>query len=224
MAIPVLPPLPRHLQVEVTAACNLRCHMCLVRYRAPVDRVTASMSFDRFKHLVDQLSELEMVTLQGLGEPLLVPDLIQMVRYASERGARVGFNTNGTLLSRRKAADLIDAGLDWLHVSVDGTTPATYEAIRDGARFDRVAANICSLVDLMQQRRATRPRIQIVFVAQRSNVAELPAMVRLVARWGISELRIQNLSHDFGLVREQRRWVGPDLRRSPSQLEGTMAR
>src|SRR4051812_167080 len=104
------PPLPRELQVEVTAACNLRCHMCLVRYRPPVDRVHGSMSFDRFRATVDALPVLEKVTLQGLGEPLLVPDLLQMVAYASARGARVGFNTNGTLLTREKATQLVEAG------------------------------------------------------------------------------------------------------------------
>lgn len=191
------PPLPTELQVEVTAACNLRCRMCLVRYRPPVNRVAGSMSLARFQRLVDELPGLEKVTLQGLGEPLLAPDLVAMVRYASERGARVGFNTNGTLLTRRTAGALIDAGLDWLHVSVDGATAATYESIRDGARFDRVAAHVRGLVEELRVRGAVRPVVQIVFVAQRSNVAELPAMVRLVASWGVAELRVQNLAHDF---------------------------
>ncbi|MDP9401872.1 MAG: radical SAM protein [Actinomycetota bacterium] len=191
------PTLPKELQVEVTAACNLRCRMCLVRYRPPVNRVAGSMSLGTFTRLVDQLPGLERVTLQGLGEPLLAPDLVAMVRYATERGAKVGFNTNATLLSRAKAGALIDAGLEWLHVSLDGATSATYEAIRDGAHLDRVATNVVGLMDEKQERRTARPRVQVVFVAQRSNVAELPALVRLVAGWGIDDVRVQNLSHDF---------------------------
>ena len=114
------PPLPRELQVEVTGACNLRCHMCLVRYRPPLNRLTASMSFTTFRKLVDGLPDLETVTLQGLGQPLLAPDLFAMIAYATTRGIRVGFNTNGTVLTRDKAECLVESGLTWLHVSVDG--------------------------------------------------------------------------------------------------------
>lgn len=194
----VTPALPRELQVEVTAACNLRCHMCLVRYRPPVDRVTGSMSLETFRRILDGLPGLERVTLQGLGEPLMAPDLMAMIAEATSRGAVVGFNTNATLLTRARAEELVDAGLGWLHISVDGATAETYEAIRDRGRFDRVAANVAGLVDVMREKGAVRPLLRVVFVAQRSNYRELPALVGLVARWGVPELRVQNLSHDFG--------------------------
>ena len=193
----VAPPLPRELQVEVTGACNLRCHMCLVRYRPPIDKITGSMSLETFVRLLDALPDLERVTLQGLGEPLMAPDLMGMIAVATARGIDVGFNTNATLLTRARAAQLVDAGLAWLHISVDGATPDTYEAIRDRARFERVVRNVRGLVEVMGEKQATVPLLRVVFVAQRSNYRELPALVRLVAGWGIGELRVQNLSHDF---------------------------
>lgn len=89
MTTAVTPPaLPKELQVEVTAACNLRSRMCLVRYRPPVNRVSGSMPLATFTRLVDELPGLERVTLQGLGEPLLTPDLVAMVMYATARGRR----------------------------------------------------------------------------------------------------------------------------------------
>lgn len=191
------PPMPRVLQVEVTGACNLKCRMCLVRYRPTLDRATASLSFEAFRAIVDALPEADEVTLQGLGEPLLAPDLFRMIAYASARGIRVGFNTNATLLTRATAERLVDAGLDWLCVSLDGATAATYEAIRDGARLARVEANVRGLVAVLRARHAVRPRLSLVFVAMRRNVVELPAVVRLAADWGIPTVRVQNLSHSF---------------------------
>lgn len=191
----VRPPLPEEVQVEVTSACNLRCRMCLVRYQPPVDRVTGTMTFEAFTRVVDPLPALSKVTLQGLGEPLLVPDLVAMVRHAAERGMRVGFNTNGTLLTKAKAEALVAAGLDWLHVSIDGATAATYEAIRDGARFERVTRNVRLLMSVVGDR--PRPKVCVVSVVQRSNRHELPDLVRLVAELGVRQLRVQNLSHDF---------------------------
>jgi radical SAM protein with 4Fe4S-binding SPASM domain len=191
------PPAPRSLQIEVTAACNLRCHMCLVRYRPPLNRVEGAMRLEEFTALLDQLPEVDDLTLQGLGEPLLSPDLVSMVRYAAERGIQVGFNTNGTLLTPAAAESLLDAGLDWLCVSVDGASAGVYEAVRDGARFERVERNVRALTDLRRRRGLGRPRVSLVFVAMRRNVGELPALVRMAAEWGVDDVSVQNLSHSF---------------------------
>lgn len=208
------PPLPRKLQVEVTAACNLRCHMCLVRYRPPKNKITGSMSLETFKAIVDDLPDLEEVTLQGLGEPLLAPDLFEMISYAAERGIRMGFNTNGTFLTEENAERLVGAGLDWLHISVDGARADTYEAVRDGSNFDRVAHNTRGMVAAKRRLGAENPRLSLVFVAMRRNVGDLPDLVRLTAEWGVDALWVQNLSHGFddtdpaGDYREIRDYVG----------------
>ncbi|HVM41394.1 MAG TPA: radical SAM protein [Acidimicrobiia bacterium] len=191
------PGLPRELQIEITGACNLRCHMCLVRYRPSIDRVSGTFSADDFRALVDGNATLERLTLQGLGEPLLVPHLVEMIRYASDRGITVGFNTNGTLLTRDRARRLVDAGLSWLHVSLDGATAETYESIRDGARFEKVCANIAGLVEVKRELGSPTPEVQLVFVAMHRNVAELPDLVRLAHRLGVDDVWVQNLSHTF---------------------------
>src|SRR5205085_2962634 len=134
----VEPALPRAIQVEVTGACNLRCAMCLVSYRPALGKTSGAMDLESFRRLVDELPELEQVTMQGLGEPLLAPDFFPMLEHLASRGIRMGFNTNGTLLTRERAARLVALGVDWLHVSLDGATPPTYEAIRGRSRFETV--------------------------------------------------------------------------------------
>lgn len=192
------PPLPTELQVEVTGACNLACRMCLVRYRPKIGRTSGAMCFHTFKELIDALPGLEKLTLQGLGEPLLAPDIFRMIEYASlRRGIRMGFNTNGTLLTPAVSERLVRGGLDWLHVSVDGAIAETYEGVRDGASFERVRANVQTLADVKRRLGADRPALQIVFVAMRRNVRELPDLLRLVAEWGAESLWVQNLSHSF---------------------------
>ena len=221
---PLIPPLPDTLQVEVTSACNLRCAMCLVRYKPPVNRLAGAMDLDMFRALLADLPRLRQLTLQGLGEPLLSPYLLDMVRLAHERGARVGFNSNATLLTRRRAREFIDAGLDWLHVSLDGADAETFEAIREGATFDTVVGNLAGLLAARRDAGRETPWVRVVFVAMRRNVAQLPDLVRLLADVGVSELRVQNLSHTFddadpagayGEIREyaaqQALWTAPDL-------------
>jgi MoaA/NifB/PqqE/SkfB family radical SAM enzyme len=193
---PTQPPLPSILQVEVTGACNLRCRMCIVRYRPALDR-SASMSFAEFRRLFDALPEVREVRLQGIGEPLMAPDIFRMVAYASEHGASAGFNTNGTLLTRRNAERLIDAGLDWLCISLDGASKETYEYVRDRARWEVVERNIANFVSLMHDRGATLPHLSLVMVLMRRNLHDLPGLVARAAQWGIPRIFVQGLSHDF---------------------------
>jgi radical SAM protein with 4Fe4S-binding SPASM domain len=190
--------LPTELQLEVTGACNLACKMCLVRYRPKLGRKSGAMCFHTFRDVVDALPELRKLTLQGLGEPLLAPDFFRMVEYAAARGIRTGFNTNGTFLTPDVSERLVGIGVDWLHVSLDGATRQTYEAIREGADFGRVVRNIRALVGARRRFRADGPTVQIVFVAMRRNLRELPDLVGLAAEWGVDSVWVQNLSHSFG--------------------------
>ena len=221
------PPLPAHLQLEITSACNLRCMMCLVRYRPPVNKLAGAMRPELFHRLVDELPGLNRLTLQGLGEPLLSPYLMEMVEAAVARRITVGFNTNATLLNRRRATELVDSRVDWLHVSLDGASAAAYEAVRDGADFDTVVANLAGLVDVKRAAGSTTPWIRVVFVAMRDNVGELPALVRLLGRIGVDELHVQNLSHSFSdadpagryddirdFTADQALWTGADEERA----------
>jgi radical SAM protein with 4Fe4S-binding SPASM domain len=171
--------------------------MCLVSYRPVPNRTEGSMDLATFRAIVDDLPELESIQLQGLGEPLLAPDLFAMIAHAAERGVRVGFNTNAMLLTAARGERLIRAGLDWLHISIDGATAATYEAIRGGASFDRVCANVSAFVETKRRLGATNPTLELVFVAMRRNIAELPDLVRMAAGWGIDRIHVQNLSHSF---------------------------
>src|SRR3954447_12794047 len=196
------PPFPEHLQVEVSGACNLRCRMCLVRYAPAVGRGEGALGYEDFLALVDSVPGLRRLTLQGLGEPLLSPHLLDMIRHAAGRGIHVGFNTNGVLLSRGVARALVAAGTGHVHVSLDGAGAATYEDVRHGTghaprpgQFERVVANLRGLVAARGD--ARRPRVVLVFVAMRRNVGELAALVDLAADIGVDELWVQNLSHVF---------------------------
>lgn len=110
---PSVPPLPRRLQVEVTSACNLRCATCLVRYRPPVNKLAGALDEGLFRRLVDDLSELEDLTLQGLGEPILA-------RSGRDTGpGRLGRPRDEAPRSRRVRA-FIAAGASGLSRRPDG--------------------------------------------------------------------------------------------------------
>ncbi len=84
------------LQIEPTRRCNLNCKICI---RPNLNETTASLSLKDFRKVLDS-SNLRHVALHGWGEPLLNPELFQMVKYAESKGVSTELTTNATLLQR----------------------------------------------------------------------------------------------------------------------------
>jgi radical SAM protein with 4Fe4S-binding SPASM domain len=191
--------LPSYLQLEPVGQCNLRCPMCPIQFRqdGPPHGPPAFMPFDTFTRLVCQFEGLETLHLQGLGEPLMHPRIFDMVEYASHRGIRVTTNSNLTLLNERKAEACIRSGLDCLHVSIDGADAAQYERIRVRGHFERVIHNVQLINQAKRRLHSETPRLHLVMVLMRSNLAQLPGLVRLGAELEMEEVFVQHLCHDF---------------------------
>jgi radical SAM protein with 4Fe4S-binding SPASM domain len=192
--------LPNYVQIEPVGQCNLRCRMCPIQFRtdgAP-GQPRAYMNFEVFCALVDQFPEVSELHLQGLGEPLLHPRFFDMVSYAAQRGISVSTNTNMTVMSEPGAEECVRSGLQTMHVSLDGASAEAYEAIRVRARFARVLRNLRRVTEAKARLQSTLPEIRMVAVVMRQNLPELPELVRLAHKEGISALSVQHLCHDFG--------------------------
>jgi MoaA/NifB/PqqE/SkfB family radical SAM enzyme len=86
---------------------------------------------DRFKEVISELAELgcKKIHFSG-GEPMLRPQLPDLVEYASQLGMRVTLTTNGTLVDKVKAKRLVEAGLRGVNVSIDSPIRKMHEKIR----------------------------------------------------------------------------------------------
>jgi MoaA/NifB/PqqE/SkfB family radical SAM enzyme len=174
--------------------------MCPIQFRqdGPPHGPPAFMAFDHFTALFDQFPDLLDLHLQGLGEPMMHPRFFDMVTYAVRRGVRVTTNSNLTLLNDARAERCVTSGLAELHVSIDGATAETYEAIRVRAKFDRVIDNVERLRAAKRRLSSESPEVHLVAVVMRRNLHELPDLVRLAHRLGIATVWVQHLIHDFG--------------------------
>lgn len=175
---PADPPL-RKVYVEPTTACNLDCPICV---RHSWDEPGGLMAMATYRRLVEGLRDapaLQSIAFWGLGEPLLHPDIVEMVALAGELGARTELITNGLLLGAEMAEGLILAGLDTLVLSVDGTTPASAAGARAGVDLNQVRQQVKTLHALRRAHWRANPEIGLEFVVTRRNVAELPGLRRL---------------------------------------------
>ncbi len=185
---------PLEAFIEVSARCNLRCQMCAIsfdtRYRGSSGR-PAFLQPQLFKRLRPIFPGLLRAHLYGLGEPVLNPHLTDYIRELSSAGVEVWFTTNATLIEQEKAEAFAEAGADRVSISIDGATAETYETIRRGAKFDRLLRGLEALSNA--RRRHGKPRLTVNFVAMKSNLDELPALVELCAGFGIEEINVEPL-------------------------------
>jgi len=199
----LVPTLPRTLYLETTNRCDSECQTCIRTFNTlepPKDLTLAAV-----QHIVEQVPGLERVVLHGIGEPLLNKQIFEIVAYLKTRGVTVLFNSDAISLTRKRAAQLIDSGLDEYRVSMDAATRETYVKIRGVDQFERVLRNVGALVTLQQQRGSTTPRVSLWFTTLKANLDELPAFIRLAVQLGVSEVNAQRLVFNgYGLaVQEQ---------------------
>jgi radical SAM protein with 4Fe4S-binding SPASM domain len=192
--------LPRFVQIEPVGQCNLRCRMCPIQFRAEgaPGQPRAYMPMEVFRRLIDQFPDMTELQLQGLGEPLLHPRFFDMVRYAAGRGIQVSTNTNMTVMTEQGAQACVESGLHTMHVSLDGASAKTYQAIRIRARFERVLRNLRRMQEAKRRLQSQTPHLRLVAVAMRHNLRELPDLVRLAHEEDIDSVFVQHLCHDFG--------------------------
>jgi radical SAM protein with 4Fe4S-binding SPASM domain len=135
---------PFEALIETTNHCNLHCPMC---YTHQATRKKGFINLETYKRAIEQCCDfgIENVHLYTIGEPLLHKNIIEMVRIAKDNDRKVYIYTNGMLLDKKMAKQLVDEKVDNIIFSLEGVDKNKYENIRKGAKFEIVKENISNL-------------------------------------------------------------------------------
>jgi sulfatase maturation enzyme AslB (radical SAM superfamily) len=170
------PRLPEIVQIEATNICNAKCTFCP---RDDMRRRQGIMDMALFTKIVDECAGLGIghVRMHNYGEAFVDRRLPEKIAYAKSKGVpEVGVITNGSLLGPDVAKAVIEAGLDAINISLDAAGKETFEATRLGLKYDKVIANVESLVRVRRELGRTRPKLILSFVRQ-DNSAEEQAFI-----------------------------------------------
>ncbi|HJX40875.1 MAG TPA: radical SAM protein, partial [Anaerolineales bacterium] len=126
---------------NVGRRCNLRCVHC---YSGSRDRrYEGELDTTEGRALIDDLAGFGVpVILFSGGEPLMRPDILELIAHARARGVRSVLSSNGTLITAELARELKGLQLSYVGVSLDGLEP-THDRFRgvEGA-FARAMAGL----------------------------------------------------------------------------------
>lgn len=180
--------LPMTISFEPTTACNLRCPECPSGLRA-FTRPTGMLQKDFFSDTIAEVAdELVYLYFYFQGEPYLNPNFLDMVAHASKRGIYTVTSTNAHFLKDENAKRTIEAGLDRIIVSIDGTTQETYQSYRVGGQLKKVIEGTKNLVKWKKKLTSKTPHIIFQFLVVRPNEHQIDEVIQLGKEIGVDEV------------------------------------
>ena len=182
-----------HVNLQILYQCNYRCRICdfwKEDYRAR-PRLTAADA----RVVSEKLNQIgpQVISIGG-GEPMLHPELAEMVRILSQRHFPVMI-TNGSLVTPELARELFDAGMVEISVSLDYADAQKHDAQR-GSRgaFEKAVA---ALKILHANRTHPEQRVNMISVIMDDNLSEVEPLIQMCERMGITYL-LTLYSHSRG--------------------------
>ncbi|MBX6423514.1 12,18-didecarboxysiroheme deacetylase [Thermosulfurimonas sp. F29] len=193
---------------NVTKRCNLRCVHCYAS--ADPSPHPDELTTREGLALLEDLAQFGCpVVLFSGGEPLMRPDILDLIKKAVDLGMRAVLSTNGVLIDRALARELKKLGLSYVGISMDGL-----REVHD--RFRGVKGAFDKAMEAVENCKAEGIKVGLRFTINKLNAGEIPGIFDLVEEYQIpricfyhlvyagrgSRLMEQDLSHE-----ETRRWV-----------------
>lgn len=164
---------PLLVDIEISSVCNLKCPMCYTITEDFKQHVKASlMTEELYTKIINEIAgKVPAIRLSLRGEPTLHPQITEFIRYAKEHGiGEVSFLTNGSTLIAENFLSLLEAGVDWITISVDGLFDI-YERIRKPLLFCDTLEKIKKIKQIKEEKGVHKPviKVQSIWPAIREN-------------------------------------------------------
>lgn len=186
---------PRHVDIDITNRCNLRCAYCY-HFSSEGD-VKTDLPAREWLKFFDELGRCAVmdVTLAG-GEPFVRPDLFELIDGIVRNRMRFSILSNGTLITDEIAERLAGTGrCDYVQVSIDGSCREVHDTCRGRGSFEKAVAGIRIL-------QSHAVPVAVRFTVHHKNVHDLENAARfLLEDLGLPSFSTNAASY-FGLCRE----------------------
>ncbi len=170
---------------NLTKTCNLSCLHCYSSSSA--GKFGGELSHDEALRVVNDLEQagVKLLILSG-GEPLMRQDVASIASRAKDLGMSVSLSTNGTLINNSAIGPIIDAGFDYVGVSLDGSRE-THDRFRGvtGA-YDKAVKGVSLL-------KKESVKTGVRFTMTKFNVNDLPDIFALAEKFEIDKLYLSHL-------------------------------
>lgn len=187
---------PFFIQIEPTNFCNLKCPVCPAGGFG-FKRKKRHMKLKEFQSVIDDMENyLLFITLWDWGEPLLNPDLPEMIRYAAERDIKTVTSTNCNCRSFHQGdylERLLRSGLSTLIFAVDSPSQDSYQVYRKKGELNTALDAVRKSV-LMKKKLGSGPLLVLRMVVMKHNEHEIRAMRSLARELGVDRFSLKTMN------------------------------
>ncbi len=194
----------QYLQIELTSRCNLSCQTCL-RAIPGLTLQEQDLTSAALQRLQPALRQTASVHLQGWGESMLLADLPERIHWFKAQGCMVSFTTNGSLMTRQQAAQLVATGLDSLTFSMAGATAATQDGLRGQGTHEKLWQSLHQMDRIKKELRSLTPTLAVSYLLTPETIAELPRAVKQCRPLGLELFAGVHMTHAATLKQEAMR-------------------
>ena len=190
--------MPTFIAIEPANYCMLHCPQCPVGMRTKAPKARSLIPEAIWIQALNEAAPFaHTVIFHFQGEPLLHPDLPKMIRYAHHLKLFTMLSTNAQLLTPAAAEALVDAGLDYIIVSIDGLTEPTYSHYRVGGSLEKALAGMRALA-AYKKHKGYGPVIEMQCLYLKSNQHEWPLFREKYRSFGADKISMKTAQfYDF---------------------------
>lgn len=171
------------LWLELETRCNLKCRFCYNYWKdGSASEPSARSTEDTLTALADIVAktECQYVAFSG-GEPLLRPDLLQLISFVRSQGIPGILTTNGVLLTRSKILMLMEAGIETFQIPLHSHDARIHDELSGGICWEK---SLTAIVNVQ----SCGSHVVPVFVGTNLNLTDLPRVVRIAGELGLRKL------------------------------------
>jgi len=196
---------PTCVDIEITSQCLLHCIHCPRSYRNinKIDMGLGLLSLEKFVEIIGKLGPVRRITLQGLGEPLLNPDIFKMIESAHKQNFFVSFSTSASFYNVEVEEGLRRYPPDLFTVSVDSMEKASFEAIRINCNFEKFIMNTERMITAVRESCKNTDMLFYCCV-MKVNSPYLTKVIEFADKWKIKSVVFSELNLSYlGSVRNE---------------------
>ena len=174
---------PLVMSWNVTRECNMKCSHCYIN--ATEKKLDNELTTEEAKKLMDQICQVSkpLLILSG-GEPLLRPDIFELIEYGASKGLKMGLGSNGSLIDDTVAAKLKAAGIATVSISLDSHIPAQHDEFRGVVGAWEKAVNACKAL------RNSNVLVQVNTTLTQQNYNQIDEIMSLAEGIGVENFHL----------------------------------
>ena len=169
---------------EITSRCNMKCKHCLYYSDSVFNTSNHDLDYGSVKRIIENIARdgrVSSIWISG-GEPLVRGDIVDICAEISKHNITPSISTNGFLLTRELIQQLWDAGVCYMHLSIDGSNANTHDSLR------QTSGAFAKLLQGLKMLTSSPIDIGASFMVTKNSIGEVRGVYELAKSFGLKTL------------------------------------